>query len=659
MPLDRTTEAIAHFIGAFHMDVEALRLRDDYDAFRAAQGENDAPSDIPTFNISVRAPYDLKGFDPDLKLAPPAGPIVIVSGQAGVGASAQGSFDAAMFSRNMSPNAVPPPFAQSVGGAITYTWEVPPPNSIGTVTLQNLFLEDNDFLGFGLDYPFVDVAVFDAWLAELVGTAQALSLGLTELMPAGQVPTLDAALALAAQIDGLEAPEAEGATITLLTGADATGVIINGVQADEMPSFLDNLPPSLSSDDEDEAAEDTPPLTPFEDESNPYGVDPGHHVTTGGNLSANEALIATNWVDAGVIAVAGDVVSLNVISQVTVLAQAGGGGGAVAASQVVNAAQLVQTATSPEGEEEEAADAGPPVFPMAWQVTSVEGDVVLVNWVQQSIFASDNDSIEVMFTASATSIVMGENTLSNFTALIELGYHYDLIIVGGNMISINLVEQTMVLLDADTIAGSMAAGGAVNGGGNYLQNSASISTIGVDRFEHANDTFQAEFEALEDGAGTISAQLAADPLFEGLETLSVLYISGNLVEISIVQQTNYVGDADQVYLALQEFVAQGDGGVSVTTGENALLNNAQIVDVGIDSVVVAGGEVYSDALIYQAELIDTDAVPEGVAVSGLANEAVAFLASDMIDAPAEAEDGGGADLGADAGNLDVMQSMLA
>ncbi len=43
-----------------------------------------------------------------------------------------------------------------------------------------------------------------------------------------------------------------------------------------------------------------------------------------------------------------------------------------------------------------------------------------------------------------------------------------------------------------------------------------------------------------------------------------------------------------------------------------------------------GGDVYSEALLYQADLIDTDADPLGVALPALANEAVAFLADNMI-----------------------------
>jgi hypothetical protein len=60
------------------------------------------------------------------------------------------------------------------------------------------------------------------------------------------------------------------------------------------------------------------------------------------------------------------------------------------------------------------------------------------------------------------------------------------------------------------------------------------------------------------------------------------------------------------------------------------LNAARIHDIGLDSEVMVGGDAYSDALIYQARLMDPDAPPTGVGLVPLASEAVAFLADDML-----------------------------
>ena len=364
-----------------------------------------------------------------------------------------------------------------------------------------------------------------------------------------------------------------------------------------------------------------------------------------------------SWVDAEVIGVMGDVVRLDIISQVTVLSEHDGGQSG-APSATMNAAQIELISSNPDAAE--ADTAAMPVLPSNWQVECIEGDVVALNWVQQYVFATDYDRAEIEFSGSATAIGLGGNTLGNVTSLVELGFHYDLIIVGGSMITFNMIEQINVLLDSDAIAGMTGAANAISGGDNLLYNGATITTTGIDTITDMSDTFRAEGEALAAGSGTISQQLATDPLFQGEGALSVLYISGDLIKLNSIQQHNYVGDADQVYLALQDFVAAAGDDVTVATGSNALVNDAQIRDVGLDSTVLAGGAVYSDALIYQAGLIDTDAMPSGV-TGALTNEAVAaFLASDMIDPPAMPDDAaGGLPLSPDSGSLDVMQSVLA
>lgn len=102
--------------------------------------------------------------------------------------------------------------------------------------------------------------------------------------------------------------------------------------------------------------------------------------------------------------------------------------------------------------------------------------------------------------------------------------------------------------------------------------------------------------------------------------------------------------------------------VSFTTGSNLMTNTAAILESGFDSQIMADGEYYNDALLYQAELIDTDADPLGVSVASLASEAVAFLADDMI-AGTVSDTLEAAGLGNDghAGGtaFDVMQTMTA
>ncbi|SPH24250.1 hypothetical protein DEA8626_03301 [Defluviimonas aquaemixtae] len=653
MPLDRTTEAIAHFIGFFHLDTEAARMRAEYDAFRGRLEDAPEPGDLPEFNISVRAPYDLNGFDPGLKGLPSMPPAAEPSAAPVLALAESGSGGGAYSSSVSAEVSLPEAAAARAGPAeLELHWYIPPPNSIVTVTVQSLTMSDNDLLTFGHGYEFIDPSVFTAELMELAEVAQELSLGISEIMEPGHVPSVNDVLDVFAEAMNLDGSAVEGAKVTVVYGEDANGIYVNGERVEEMPDFRENLPKSMR-EDEDEASED-------DAEDNPFAVEPGHHVSTGENLSTNEAYIGISWVDADVIAVAGDVVRLDLISQVNVLINNDSGYYGGSPSHAINAAQIQLMSSQPADAATPAA-ADDPVFPRHWQVERIDGDVVLLNWLQQHIFATDNDRAEIEFSGSNTSIGLGGNTLGNFASLVELGFYYDLIIVGGNMITFNFIEQINVLLDSDAIEGAEWATGGVESGDNYLQNSATISTTGIDTVTAMTDLFRAEVEALANGAGSISATLAGDALFEGKDTLSVLYISGDLIKVNALQQLNYVGDADQVNLALEDFVA-ANGDVTVNTGSNALLNDAYIEDAGIDSVVLAGGDVYSDALIYQAELIDTNAVPDGVALAALTNEAVAaFLASDMIDPDTSlADDGAGAQpMSSDSGSLDVMQSVLA
>lgn len=666
MLLDRTTEAISHFIGLFQLDIEAARMRDGYDAFRAAQGKAIELNDLPEFTITLRAPYALKGFDPGVDYQPVFDLSAFVTVQIAPYAELTG---ASVPLDTFVGTSAEEQLMIRIQASSAPHWDIPPPNSIITVTVQHLSLSDNDFLDFGHGYAFVDPSVHAAQFTELVHLAHELSIaGLTEIMTPGYMVSTEEVLVVFDAAMSLNGSAVAGASVIVISGEAASGIVVNGVHVGEMPDFMDNLPAALREDDEEEGAdedgdEDAPdwvdaPQMPGDhddDAANPYQVAPGHHITMGGNLSANEAFVTSYWVDAGVIAVMGDVVRLDIISQINVMSDQDSGG-AGAPSTAVNAAQIENTSSNLDGE---LVDAGVPTFPQHWQVERVEGDVVALNWVQQHIFATDFDRAEIEISGSNTAIGLGGNTLGNFMSILELGFHYDLIIVGGAMITLNMIAQINVLLDADAIAGTAGAVNVIDTGDNYLQNSASISSTGIDTMEEMTDDFAANGEALANGAGSITGAIAADPLFAGYETLSVLYISGDLIQLNAIQQYNYVGDADQVYLALDDFIAAAGDDVTVTTGSNALLNDAQIANNGIDSVVMAGGDVYSDALIHQAGLIDPEAMPNGV-TAALSNEAIAaFLTGDMIEAAPIADDfAGAAPMPADSGSLDVMNSVL-
>lgn len=128
-----------------------------------------------------------------------------------------------------------------------------------------------------------------------------------------------------------------------------------------------------------------------------------------------------------------------------------------------------------------------------------------------------------------------------------------------------------------------------------------------------------------------------------------------LILTSVIEQINYLGYSDQIYF-IQDMIASAEGTqTTVTSGSNAQINAATIVSEGLDSTVL-GGETYSDALIYQAALIDETSAPTAIHHAPLASEAVAVLADDMI-APDPVDEGAGNGVlhQDDCGTTDVMQ----
>ena len=61
-------------------------------------------------------------------------------------------------------------------------------------------------------------------------------------------------------------------------------------------------------------------------------MDPGHLALAGANIMVNEAGITLGWLDAPVISVMGDVITLDLISQVNVMVSYGSVNGTIEAS---------------------------------------------------------------------------------------------------------------------------------------------------------------------------------------------------------------------------------------------------------------------------------------------------------------------------------------
>jgi hypothetical protein len=662
MALDRISEEISHFVGLFHLETEAAKLRLDYQAFRLKQ---DGPGLDPLKEdpFSGRSELSLRDYNPRLK-QPDAKPAPASPTPPAVAAQQPDDMrtDPAIMQVDLTdPDSPAGPMTKISMDAPSF--EIMP-NSIVISISQTAFLDDNDLLIFDGSADFVDPALFLTLLMDLGTLAQSLSLINPWIWSPVDGPAFDAALQLMQSLDGIEAPQIDGLETAILRGDEAEGIFIDGEKVDEAPVLKDLLPAFLQSEEADEAelaAAEMPSDGVTDYDPGPFAVDPGHNVVTGGNRVINETVLKSVWVDAPVIAVGQNVLRLDTIQQINLRVEAANlpDQGTPAPSTSMNIAHLEQTFAMIEDDDKTDGPDHYDGMPSFWNVTRLEGDLMLMNWVQQHIFVTDYDRIEVKFTGAATYMGTGENLVFNETLILNLGFHYDLIIIGGNMITVNQISQINVLLDQDKIAGEVPAGATLHAGDNLQVNSASILTTGVDSEIATTPHFAQALADLKAGAKTLSADVAKDALFAGKEMLSVLYIEGDMIQTNVIEQISYLGDSDQIHFIQDMFSTAAGADVTVTSGSNAQINSAAIVVQGLDSQVMAGGGTYSDALIYQANLIDDTANPTGVKIEALANEAVAFLVDDMIDPKTVDDCTPDSTVHDSVGSVDVMQTMLA
>jgi hypothetical protein len=370
------------------------------------------------------------------------------------------------------------------------------------------------------------------------------------------------------------------------------------------------------------------------------------------------------------LAVLGDVHQIDAIIQTNAYGDAdsiaGGFPGASAtpgaSTTATNSALFEQVVRDTAGER---ASANPDAFPTQWQVSVVEGDVVFLDWITQYSFVSDNDVHVLTATGSGVTVTTGENLGLNHVTLDNLGLYYDVIIIGGSLFDGNVIVQTNVLFDddaLDVLGGSVTGDGSYASGGNVLWNAAGIYNVGATDWQTGlPQGYGDAVDAIENEHYVLPNSFAENNDFQGFWGLKVLYIKGDLYDLRYVEQVNILGDADYV-AAVQHDILTGmpDTDWSIGTGSNALVNIASILDYDtMGNTAYVGGQVYSDAILIQAELVDGQ---DNLSFNpnALASEVIAFLDADG-DTPAglDVEGGGVIYFSAESPPIDVMQSVLA
>lgn len=686
MLVDRTTETISHFLGLFALKVEQERLRDSYEEFTAERRQVDL---TPVEPVAPRVDTDHKLRKSDSGPREPANPEVRESLLLDVprwpGPEAPQEVAVGPFPDRPGDISAEVPELVVLGPPEPSLREAGVPGSILTITQQVARLHDNDVIGEG---PFRDVSVHAAELAEWAEVAATLH------APAGlgraEIPTIETALELHAAMKAFAPEVPAGVEVYTSLGPAVPQKIVNGVAVEEVPDWRDLLP--AAHRDKEKTA------TGFEDWELPEGYRPnpdapeGHSIMAGGNLLVNEARISVSYVDAPVIAVGGAWISLAIVSQVAMVSNRDEGlsigeTGATSVYQIVEVEAASKSA--PWSVQRPGAENDPPT---RISVEMVDGDLLVSNHIEQIIELLDNDAFGMSIMAANAAYILGANIVVNATSLVTAGFGYDLIIVGGNFISMNTIHQSLVLLDDDRVeVGAVAEapvmasldtdtarateGNAVTAEGisggiakpapaeekaeeesaadpapdNLLVNKALLKTVGLDTPAEMTagmaDILGIPIEDLE----TLREKLLSDPSLAGLEQARVLKISGDLIVSNTVKQTIFASDRDDIFV---KGAAPPD--LDIVAGQNAMLNAAAVSFWGVDSTVMAQDGVYSDLLIHQARLVDEPETSD----PGLVNEAVAFLMDGADMTVADKATVAETALGAAADAYDLMQSSL-
>ena len=632
MAFDLTTEAIAHFIGYFKQITEEPRLRESHDEFENVDAAYLEGGGLTTVTLRVAAPYDMIGFDPgigyNLKLLPlperfSPSSVFLQTGlpsqaQIAQGASAETVEDAA-------GKTLP-----GVEGALTST--PPPPSSFTTVTYQQNLLSDSDMLLGAQTGAFVPMAA-QALAFEWLITALSDTLGpLVPMVPASDEDVSAKADEMRLATAEFEATPLGEATVHFLTSDAVSGTHVDGVLLEDEDAIpqLDDVLPELPQPDDDEG--------------------PAHQVITGGNSAVNQAAIAYSNVDAPVVAVMGDMASLTSISQTNVLSDLDTFNDALLAADeggnvMTNISTVATLSSEPDPEPETDAPETPLVYPGFASVVHMNNDVVNINYLAQYNQIIDNDIVQMEYSADATFIQTGGNLALNAVSLSEFTYLYDLIVVGGDILNVSMINQTNVLLDDDFVLYSQDSDWSFSSGNNVLWNEANIETVGQDSIFAMPGTFQSLGNSMFGGSSAVPGDILSLEAFQGLASINALFIQGDLISAQIIDQFNAISDSDQWGSSDVQSASETGTDIALTTGSNALINFAAISEFGADSDVYVNGDVYSDALMHQAGLIvteESDLITSGQ--GGLVTEAVAFLMNDPGNQQhSDTEDGSYAD----------------
>ncbi|MGB3812553.1 MAG: hypothetical protein WA950_04945 [Shinella sp.] len=645
MTMDRITEEISHFIGLFHTIVEDARGRDTYTDFSYLVPKDHLPTH-PLWQTEFDASYDLLGFDPEIRYKAPGGlmPVLpasyVLSSHLHSDPVVEGGRARFIDDLERDPAAVRIVNAKKI-------FEIDPPGSVVNYIVQAAALADDDYFsvgGHGLR--FTPQAIDNADL--LRATSDVLSastIGGNEI-PGSSAELIAVIQSMTLELEALVAASEEAGDAFVHQADTIEGIYVNGVLVDEAPKLEDFHSFDKPEDDTETATEGGLKSNTVQSPDGSITILSSVEVEAGGNTALNNAVVQNLWTGAKVTAVVGDHFEINAIIQVNAVWDTDAITDAVRSwtqenqpNEIYNIATFERTDPLQDDGADQSGQIG---FPSAWAVAEIQGDLIITNWLQQYIFMSDNDIGILSSSGITTSVMAGGNLSTNQLSIFELGFSYDLIIVGGSIYDANIIQQINILFDNDVVGAvsefATTGAGTIAASGNLLWNQAYIHNIGgADRFDALPSAYLDAVEAMASGSMSLSGDILQDPAFAGLAGLRVLYVSGDLINTQYIKQVSIMGDSDQIALAMDAVAPQPGADWSVSTGGNALINNAAILDLDAIGKTYVGGGQYSQETLFQSGLVADQPELAARDPDALVNEAVAFLDGSMLGDGVEEE----------------------
>ncbi|MGP0093407.1 MAG: hypothetical protein ACLPKB_26225 [Xanthobacteraceae bacterium] len=357
-------------------------------------------------------------------------------------------------------------------------------------------------------------------------------------------------------------------------------------------------------------------------------ADPHQTISVGSDAAVNQSVIENLAPSTAALMVfenyynTQEIVQTNVVTELDKIGLGGGagvgGGPSIAPNTIENIAdfQNQPPATSTSGSGSIATEAN-------WSVDVVNGSLLDIHSLVQTNYLVNNNVVYSTGSTGDSQIIAGSNVQANGSEYVNLS-SYNLIIVEGNYHQDDMIYQTNVLLDKNTVGltGS-GAGASVTGGGNTVINDATIDELG----NNTPQQMPTAAAALEASLNSQSPSIDLTNLAQLFGNINVLVITGDYYDINYISQTNVISNANVV-------MAGGSGAQTVSTGNDVAVNSAAIFDGGSVTSPYLGGTYYSDTMLIQSNIITDGTRITGHDPNHLASELVAFTGTTDAAQPA-------------------------